>query len=156
MINVRELLKSKGNQSFSISPDESVFNALSKMVENNVGSLLVTQEGKLLGLFTERDYVRKIVQEKYTSDKPVELFLNQNVLFVSPDTTIQDSMKLMTSERTRHLPVLENNEIVGIISIGDVIKAMIREKDSTIEQLEKGLEAYKIFLAAWGNDTGGG
>ena len=137
MTYVSELLKSKGNQSFSISPDESVFNALSKMVEYNVGSLLVTQEGKLLGLFTERDYVRKIVQEKYTSDNPVELFLNQNVLFVSPDTTIQDSMKLMTSERTRHLPVLENNEIVGIISIGDVIKAMIREKDDMIEQLEQ-------------------
>ena len=137
MTYVSELLKSKGNQSFSISPDESVFNALSKMVEYNVGSLLVTQEGKLLGLFTERDYVRKIVQEKYTSDNPVELFLNQNVLFVTPDTTIQDSMKLMTSERTRHLPVLENNEIVGIISIGDVIKAMIREKDDMIEQLEQ-------------------
>ena len=137
MTYVSELLKSKGNQSFSISPDESVFNALSKMVEYNVGSLLVTQEGKLLGLFTERDYVRKVVQEKYTSDNPVELFLNQNVLFVTPDTTIQDSMKLMTSERTRHLPVLENNEIVGIISIGDVIKAMIREKDDMIEQLEQ-------------------
>ena len=137
MTYVSELLKSKGNQRFSISPDESVFNALSKMVEYNVGSLLVTQEGKLLGLFTERDYVRKVVQEKYTSDNPVELFLNQNVLFVSPDTTIQDSMKLMTSERTRHLPVLENNEIVGIISIGDVIKAMIREKDDMIEQLEQ-------------------
>ena len=137
MTNVSELLKSKGNQSFSISPDESVFNALSKMAEYNIGSLLVTREGKLLGLFSERDYVRKVVQEKYTTDNPVELFLNQKVLFVSPETTIQDSMKLMTSERTRHLPVLENNEIVGIISIGDVIKAMIREKDDMIEQLEQ-------------------
>ena len=137
MTLVRDLLKSKGNQCISISPDESVFNALSKMVEHNIGSLLVTQEGKLLGLFTERDYVRKVAQEKYTSDNPVEQFLGQNVLIVSPDSTIQDCMKLMTGERTRHLPVLENDEIVGIVSIGDVIKAMIKEKDATIEQLEQ-------------------
>ena len=137
MTYVRELLKSKGNQCISISPDESVFNALNKMIAHNIGSLLVTQEGKLLGLFTERAYVRKVVEEKYTSDNSVEQFLGQNVLFVSPDTTIQDCMKLMTSERTRHLPVLDNNEIIGIISIGDVIKAMLTEKDATIEQLQQ-------------------
>ena len=137
MSYVRELLRNKGNQWISISPNEAAFNALNKMIEHNIGSLLVTQEGKLLGLFTERDFARKVVQEKYTTDTPVEQFLSQNLLIVSPDTTIQDCMKLMTNERTRHLPVMENDEIVGIISIGDVIKAMISEKDATIEQLQQ-------------------
>jgi len=137
MAYVKELLKSKGNQCLSVSADETVFNALSKMIEHNIGSLLVTQEGKLLGLFTERDYVRKVVQGKYTFDNPVALFLSENFVFVSPNTTIQDCMKLMTNERTRHLPVLENDELLGIISIGDVVKAMITEKDATIEQLEQ-------------------
>ena len=135
---VRQLLKTKGNAALSIDASRPVREALIQMIDNNVGSLLVRRNGAVVGLFTERSFVRKgAVAKGFSIDSPVADVMVEEVLYVSPDTTIEQCMALMTDTRTRHLPVLENESLVGIVSIGDLVKKLLGDKDFAIEQLER-------------------
>jgi len=138
MTTVRHILRSKGDATLSTDPSVPVREALEAMRHNNIGSLLVVQDGKLVGLFTERDFARNVAVRGASSlESTVGDVMVEDVLFVSLDTPIEDCMVLMTEKRTRHLPVLENDELVGIVSIGDIVKGLIEDKDFAIEQLEK-------------------
>lgn len=137
MKTVEMLLQSKGHQVMGISPDAPVFDALTLMAEKNVGALLVIEAGRLVGIFSERDYARKIIlRGKASKQTPVREIMTSEVVHVSPDHTIEDCMELMTARRIRHLPVLDGGRLVGVISIGDVVKAIISEQVFIIEQLQ--------------------
>lgn len=137
MKTVSDLLRVKGNQVWSIGPDATVYDALTLMAEKDVGALLVLDNvGQLVGILSERDYARKIVLKGKTSrETPVRAIMTGKVLWVRPDQTIEEIMALMTNKRIRHLPVLEEGRLVGVISIGDVVKAIISEQEFMIEQL---------------------
>lgn len=138
MKTVKQLLQEKGLDIQSIGPDETVFDAMQLMAATNVGALLVMKDGNLVGLLTERDFSRK----SYLLDKPVKDMLvseimTRQVAYVDPDYTLQDCMALVTEMRVRHLPVLENDRVIGIISIGDLVKDTILEHKFIIHQLER-------------------
>ena len=125
-ITIQQLLDSKGAEVHSIVPDATVFDAVKMMSEAKVGALPVMEEGKLVGIFTERDYARKIILEgKASKDTPVRDVMTANVCCVSPDQTIRDCMILMNKNRFRHLPVVEDGTVVGIVSIGDMVRAIV-------------------------------
>lgn len=138
MGKVRNILQMKGNNSIiSVEPQDTVYYALEQMCEKNVGALLVVDKGHLIGLFTERDYARKgILKGKASRETLVEEIMTENVRTVTPDTGIDECMKLMTASYIRHLPVLENGELVGLVSIGDLVKYIIDEQKYIIENLE--------------------
>jgi CBS domain-containing protein len=137
METIRELLAAKGCDMWFIAPEQSVYEALALMAFRNVGSLLVMREGKMVGLLSERDYARKIILKGRTSkDTPVAEIMVRHVVCVRPEQTIHDCMILMTQERVRHTPVVENDRVIGVISIGDVVRAIISRQDFLIEQLE--------------------
>ena len=137
MATVRDLLKIKGNQVWSISPDTSVLQALVLMAEKNVGALVVLDEGRLVGIISERDFARSIASiGRCLIENPVKEFMTKEVFTVNPDMLADDCMVLMTNKKIRHLPVVVENKMVGLISIGDVVKAEISSKDSTINSLE--------------------
>jgi CBS domain-containing protein len=137
MKSVRMLLRAKGDRVLAISPDAPVFEALQLMAEKNVGALLVIEAGRLVGIFSERDYARKIILKGKTSrETPVGEIMTSQVVHVSPDQTLEDCMGLMTDKHIRHLPVLDDGELVGVISIGDVVKDIISEQGFIIEQLQ--------------------
>jgi CBS domain-containing protein len=134
--SVRQVLASKGSAVYSISPQTSVTEALDVMAEKNVGSVVVAAGDRLVGVFSERDYARKVRPcGEVKPETPVEDLMSCNVLTVSPTQTVEDCMSLMTDNRVRHLPVVERGKLVGIITIGDVVKAMLAEQQSTIQQL---------------------
>lgn len=138
MTTVDKLLKHKGSEVWSIAPEASVYEALQKMFEKDAGALLVLDQGTLVGIFTERDYARKLIlQGKFSKDTAVSELMTYEVLYVEPHNTVQDCMVLMTNRRVRHLPVLSDGALVGIVTIGDVVKQVMSEQTSTIEQLEK-------------------
>ena len=139
MKTVARLLQAKGQEVWSVQPDHSVFEALELMARKNCGALLVLDPGgALAGIFSERDYARKVILVgKASKDTPVGDIMSSEVVTVAPGQSVQDCMALMTDKRVRHLPVVEEGEIVGIISIGDVVKAVISEQEFVIEQLEK-------------------
>src|SRR3989454_5778505 len=138
MKTVTQLLRTKGQQVLSVSPDMPVFEALGVMADKNVGALLVVEGERLVGVFSERDYARKVILKgKSSKDTPVQEIMSSHVLYVRPEQTIEDCMALMTDKRVRHLPVLEGEErVVGVISIGDVVKDIISEQEFMIEQLQ--------------------
>jgi CBS domain-containing protein len=137
MINVNQLLKDKRGKVLTVSPEDSLYEALKTMADNNIGALIVVKEGKVVGIFSERDFVRNaVVDKKLSLDLAVKELMSTKVCYVRPEQTIEDCMVLMTEKRTRHLPVLDEDKLVGIISIGDVLKNFIAEKDFTIHQLE--------------------
>jgi CBS domain-containing protein len=138
MLTVRELLERKGYDIWSISPDASVHDAVQVLDEKNVGALMVVDEDmELIGLVSERDVARKIVlREEPTKHTPVRQIMTQDVLYVTPDESIEECMAIMTDKHIRHLPVLEDDKLIGVISIGDVVKSVIGEKEFMIEQLE--------------------
>lgn len=137
MSAVRNILKAKGDKIFHISPYTSVYNALEIMVEKNVSSLVVLDDEKLIGIFTDRDYARKVILKgKASRETPVGDIMSGNMVTVNPDSTIDDCMELMTSKFIRHLPVLEDNKLVGLVSIGDVVKYIIDEQKFIIENME--------------------
>ena len=137
MKSVRMLLRAKGHQILSVSPDTAVFDALQTMAERNVGALLVLDGGRLVGIFSERDYARKIILKgKASRTTPVREIMTAEVLCVGPDQTLADCMTLMTERRVRHLPVVDEGALVGVISIGDVVKDIISEQEYIIEQLQ--------------------
>ena len=138
MKTVRQLLAAKNSRIISVHPEESVLDALKIMAENNVGAVLVVDEGKLEGIFTERDYARKVaLQGKTSSDTRVREIMTSKVFYVSPDRTTEESMALMTEKRCRHLPVLDaEHKVLGIVSIGDLVKEALDQQRFIIEQLE--------------------
>jgi CBS domain-containing protein len=141
MITVRQLLRGKGHDVWHIAPDASVYDALKLMAEKGIGSLLVLEGEELVGIISERDYARKVVlKEKTTIDTPVKEIMTRKLVTLSPEQTIGECMSLMTDKRIRHLPVLENERLIGIISIGDVVKAIISQQEFMIEQLERYIE----------------
>jgi CBS domain-containing protein len=137
MKTVVQLLRTKGHDVLSVAPDTPVFDALQTMAEKNVGALLVLEGNRLIGIFTERDYARKVILKgKSSKEIPVKEIMSSHVLYVRPQQTIDDCMALMTDKRVRHLPVMEEDRLVGLISIGDVVKAIISEQEFMIEQLQ--------------------
>lgn len=137
MGKVRNILEEKGNQVFSVEPSVTVYKALELMMEKNIGGLLITENGKLAGIFTERDYARKLVlRGKSSKETPIKEMMTPNPFTVTPDTGIEDCMQLMTEKKIRHLPVVENEALVGVISIGDVVRFIIEEQRYIIEHLE--------------------
>jgi CBS domain-containing protein len=138
MTSVRHILRSKGGEPVAAEPSLAVREALRMMERSNVGSLLVMKDGRLVGLFTERDFARHVAAAGPASlEGMVGDLMVREVLVVSPDTPIEDCMALMTEKRTRHLPVLEEDEVVGVVSIGDIVKGLIDDKEFVIEQLER-------------------
>ena len=137
MKTVTQLLRTKAAGILSVSPETPVFSALQVMAEKNVGALLVLEREELVGIFSERDYARKVILKGKTSkETPVREIMSSHVLYVRPEQTIEDCMALMTDKRVRHLPVLEHGKVIGVISIGDVVKALIAEQQFIIEQLQ--------------------
>lgn len=137
MLTVRQLLRGKGHDVWSIAPDVSVYDALKLMADKEVGALMVLDGDTMVGIISERDYARKVIlKEKSSMDTPVKEIMTQHVICVGPEQTIRECMALMTDKRIRHLPVLENERLAGIISIGDVVKAIISHQEFMIEQLE--------------------
>ena len=137
MTTVGNVLQIKGHEVWSVPPHALVYDALKVMAEKNVGVLLVMEERKLVGVFSERDYARKIALKGVSSHtSPVKNIMTSVVVTVRREQSIDECMALMTEKHVRHLPVVENDEVVGLISIGDVVKAMISEREHTIKQLE--------------------
>jgi len=137
MTTVRHLLDGKGRALFSIEPEDPVLEAVRMMAERHVGALLVMRGIELAGILSERDYARKVVLlGRSSAETPVWQIMTSPVITVSPDNSIQDCMRLMTERRIRHLPVVDGGRVVGMISIGDLVKAVIEEQQQTIEQLE--------------------
>jgi len=141
MATVRDLLKLKGNAVWSIPPETTVLEALEFMTAKDIGAVLVMQNDQIVGIISERDFVHSIAGiGMCLIHTPVQDYMTRNVLFVGPDQTIEECMQLMTTKKIRHLPVLENNALVGLISIGDVVKELISNKESTINLLENYIE----------------
>ncbi len=137
MGNVRHILQTKGNAVYTVSPQTSVYDALEELEDKNLGSLVVIENENLIGIFTERDYARKVILKGRSSKETmIRDIMTERPIFVSPDSRIEECMQLMSSKFIRHLPVLENEKLIGIISIGDVVKYIISEKDFIIENLE--------------------
>ncbi len=137
MATVQNLLDRKGISVWSIAPGASVESALSLMSQKDIGALLVMDAGKIVGIFSERDYVRKIISNSRISmATPVKEFMSHPVFYVSLRQTVEECMSLMTAKHIRHLPVMDGDNLVGLISIGDVVKQVITEKEGTIQDLE--------------------
>lgn len=137
MLTVRELLGKKGGEVWSVQPHTTVYEALQLMSDKNVGAVLVLDDRRLLGILSERDYARQVILKgKASRDTPVREIMTTKVVCVAPERTIEDCMALMTDKHIRHLPVLAGDALLGVLSIGDVVKAVISEKQFMIEQLE--------------------
>ncbi len=138
MNSIRELLSIKGDQILSTKPEATVLQALELMAEHNVGSVLVMDQDKLVGIFSERDYARKVrLKGRASEDMTVGESMTKEVIYVSPDDRVKECMALMTNKRCRHLPVIEGDQLVGVISIGDLVKQIIADQEVTIHELEK-------------------
>ena len=137
MKTVANILAVKGSEVFRVAPGASVYEALRILAEKNAGALVVTEGGKLVGIISERDYARKVALVDRTSrDTLVSEIMSRDVMTVAPTASIEACMELMTERHIRHLPVLENNELVGVVSIGDVVKAVIADLAAMVEQLD--------------------
>ena len=137
MTTVQRLLQNKGHAVWSIDPDASVFEAVQLMAEKRVGALMVVHRNELVGIISERDYAREIVlKDRVSRDTPVRAIMTHRVLYVRPEQTLEECMALMTERHLRHLPVLENGRLIGVVSMRDVVKELIAEKEFLIEQLE--------------------
>ncbi len=138
MKTVNDLLRGKGHALWSIGPDATVYQALELMAQKDVGALVVLDRGALAGIVSERDYARKVILHgKSSRETPVREIMTSRVITVGPEQTLADCMALMTAHHIRHLPVLADGELAGLVSIGDVVKGIISEQEFMIEQLEK-------------------
>lgn len=134
---VGDILKSKGHEVWSVKPDDTVFDSLKLMAAKEVGALLVLDEDRLVGIVTERDYARKVILEgKSSKSSSVAEVMTPRVLCVTPERTVDECMALMTDKRARHLPVVDHKRVVGVVSIGDLVKALISEQQVLIDQLQ--------------------
>jgi CBS domain-containing protein len=137
MKTVKEILYEKGKQIYAVKPDTTVYDALTLMAEKSIGAVVVIENGSLKGIMSERDYARKIILKGRSSrEVAVKEIMSDRVVYVDIDTSVEECMALMINKRIRHLPVYENNELAGIISIGDVVKAVIDAKEVVINELE--------------------
>lgn len=137
MGTVNSILRAKGNTTFSITPETIVYEALEIMFEKNVSALVVLKNEKLVGIFTERDYARKVIlQGKSSKETRIAEIMTEDLITVSPDSSVDDCMRLMTSRFIRHLPVVADDNLIGIISIGDVVKYVIEEQKFIIQNME--------------------
>ena len=138
MRTVQQLLDEKGHDIQSVHPDESVYDAIQKLANANIGALIVVEDDRPVGIFTERDYARNVVLKgKSSPTTPVRDIMTTRVIFVKPEQTVEDCMAIMTDKHIRHLPVLDGEKLVGMISIGDLVKSIIADQKFTIEQLEQ-------------------
>lgn len=138
MQTVGQLLQVKGTEVFSVTPQESVLRAIEVMATRHVGALLVMNEGSLIGIISERDYARKVILKNRSShDTPVADIMSAPAVSVTPEDTVHRCMQIMTEGRFRHLPVVRAGRVVGMLSIGDLVKAVIQEQSEHIEQLER-------------------
>jgi CBS domain-containing protein len=134
---VARLLERKGHDVWSIAPDATVYEAIRRMAEQGVGALVVLDGRKLAGIISERDYARKVILlDRSSKDTPVSAIMTREVVYVTPRQTVEECMALMTARRIRHLPVMEDGSVVGILSIGDLVKDIIADREYLIEQLE--------------------
>ena len=146
---VAGILRGKGYNIFSVKADATVFEALQVMANNGVGALLVMENERLTGIMSERDYARKVILlGKSSREARVREIMSDRVLYVHPHRTAEECMAIMINKRVRHLPVIDNDSLVGVISIGDVVKAVIDEKEFVIEQLEEYITGRKIVAEA--------
>ncbi|RAP58449.1 CBS domain-containing protein [Oleiagrimonas sp. MCCC 1A03011] len=138
MQHVRHLLESKGNQVYSVQPDTPVLDAIKQMAERGIGALLVLRGDALAGIVSERDYARKVIlRGRASSSTSVSEIMSANVLTIGPDASVEECMRLCTDSRVRHLPVIENGRIIGVVSIGDLVKAVIDDQAQEIEHLQR-------------------
>jgi len=136
-IPISEILTNKGGQVWSVTPETTVLDAIRMMADKNVGALLVTKDGRLTGVISERDYTRNVVLKGRSSkDTTVREIISGRIVSASPDHTVEACMRMMTEHRIRHLPVLQGNKILGVISIGDLVNTIISSQNSAIQQLE--------------------
>ena len=138
MRTVQQLLDEKSGEIYSIHPDDSVFDAVKKLATANIGSLIVIEDDKPVGIFTERDYARNVILKgKSSPTTPIRDIMTIRVIFVNPEQTVEECMAIMTDKHIRHLPVLRDEKVIGMISIGDLVKSIIADQKFTIEQLEQ-------------------
>ncbi len=137
MHNIRDILHNKGTVVWSASPDETVLEAIRRMAEHNVGAMLVLEDDQLVGFFSERDYLRKVVLQGLRSHStPVRTVMSSPVITISPDATVQQGLSIMTEKSVRHLPVTDASGVIGVVSVRDLVKAVIEDQEALIEQLE--------------------
>ena len=137
MTTVKQILDSKGHDIYAVSPTDTVYESLQQMADKRIGALLVMDDDKLLGIVTERDYARKVILEgKASRDIPVEEIMTRKVLCVPPERTVDECMALMSDKRARHLPVVDHKRVIGVVSIGDLVKVVISEQRFLIDQLQ--------------------
>lgn len=137
MITVKDILQTKGHEVISITPDTTVYESLTIMADKNVGALVVLDGGTVAGIMSERDYARKVILHgKSSRELQVREIMTSRVYYVRPEQNVQECMAQMTDKHVRHLPVIEDDQLVGIISIGDVVKTIMAEQESTIKLLE--------------------
>ncbi|MDA8138356.1 MAG: CBS domain-containing protein [Desulfobacteraceae bacterium] len=144
MRTVRDILNEKGSEVFAITPEASVYQALQLMADKNVGALMVLTGSKVVGLISERDYARKVVLKgRFSRDVPVQEIMSSEIVRIGPEEDVEGCMTLMTHKHIRHLPVFENERLIGLISIGDIVKTIIEHKEETIQQLEKYIKGHR-------------
>jgi len=137
MITVSQILQEKDGNTWTIGPQATVFDALKLMADKGIGALVVVEGDAVVGIFSERDYARKVILKGRSSkETPVSWIMTEQVITIDPDTTVEVCMGLMTDRRIRHLPIMEEDRLIGVISIGDVVKAVISEQKYLIEHLE--------------------
>ena len=138
MTTLKILLKGKGHDVWSVHPDDTVLDAIKMLAEKDIGALIVIKDDKPVGIFTERDYARNVyLKGKSSLDTAVRDVMVAPVICVKPDQTVDECMALMTAKRFRHLPIMDGDELVGMVSIGDLVKSVIAEQQFTIEQMEQ-------------------
>jgi signal-transduction protein with cAMP-binding, CBS, and nucleotidyltransferase domain len=142
MSRVAEILETKGREVLSVDADATVFDAAQRMIDANVGAMLVSVRGRITGIVTERDYLRRVTLEgRADRDTTVREIMSSPLIVISPDTTIEECMALMTEQRIRHLPVAEHGDVVGVISIGDVVKFQSNQQSVQIQYLTEYINA---------------
>ena len=138
MATVKKLLESKDSHIWSISPETTVFEGLQFMAEKNIGALLVTKDDNLVGIFSERDYARKVILKgKASKDTTIGELMTREVVYITPENSLDECMALMTAKHIRHLPILNNDKLIGLLTLGDLVKQIMSNQEFKIQELEK-------------------